>query len=51
MVHLGSSCISSCEIRHPEVAILGIGKIDKKPVVINDEIVIRHMMPITKYSL
>lgn len=34
-------------IRHPEVAILGIGKIDKKPVVINDEIVIRHMMPIS----
>lgn len=34
-------------IRYPEVAILGIGKIDKKPVVINDEIVIRHMMPIS----
>lgn len=34
-------------IRYPEVAILGIGKIDKKPVVLNDEIVIRHMMPIS----
>jgi len=34
-------------IRYPEVAILGIGKIDKKPVVMNDEIVIRHMMPVS----
>lgn len=34
-------------IRYPEVAILGIGKIDKKPVVLNDEIVIRHMMPVS----
>lgn len=34
-------------IRYPEVGILGIGKIDKKPVVLDDEIVIRHMMPIS----
>lgn len=34
-------------IRYPEVGILGIGKIDKKPVVLNDEIAIRHMMPIS----
>lgn len=35
-------------IRYPESAILGVGKITKKPVVDdNDEIVIRHMMPIS----
>lgn len=34
-------------IRYPEVAILGVGKIDKKPVVLNDEIVIRNMMPVS----
>ncbi|MFA5524961.1 MAG: dihydrolipoamide acetyltransferase family protein [Tissierellales bacterium] len=34
-------------IKYPEVAILGIGKIDKKPVVLNDEIVIKSMMPIS----
>jgi pyruvate/2-oxoglutarate dehydrogenase complex dihydrolipoamide acyltransferase (E2) component len=31
----------------PEVALLGIGKSEKKPVVINDEIVIREMMPVS----
>jgi pyruvate dehydrogenase E2 component (dihydrolipoamide acetyltransferase) len=31
----------------PEVALLGIGAMEKKPVVRNDEIVIREMMPIS----
>lgn len=31
----------------PEVALLGIGNIAKKPVVIDDEIVIRQVMPIS----
>ncbi len=34
-------------IKHPEVAILGMGAITKKPVVINDEIVIRDMFPVS----
>ncbi len=34
-------------INHPEVAILGAGAITKKPVVINDEIVIRDMFPVS----
>jgi len=34
-------------IRYPESAILGIGIIQKKPVVDNDEIVIRDMLPIS----
>lgn len=34
-------------IKHPEVAILGIGKITKKPVVINDEIVIGDVIPVS----
>ncbi|MFA7106433.1 MAG: dihydrolipoamide acetyltransferase family protein [Candidatus Izemoplasmatales bacterium] len=34
-------------IKHPEVAILGIGKIMKKPVVINNEIVIRDIAPLS----
>lgn len=34
-------------INYPESAILGIGKIDKKPVVIEDEIVIRSLLPIS----
>ncbi|QWB99725.1 2-oxo acid dehydrogenase subunit E2 [Mycoplasmatota bacterium] len=34
-------------IKHPEVAILGIGKIDKKPVVRNNEIVIRDILPLS----
>jgi pyruvate dehydrogenase E2 component (dihydrolipoamide acetyltransferase) len=34
-------------IKHPEVAILGVGKIAKKPVVIDNEIVIRDILTIT----
>ncbi len=34
-------------IKHPEVAILGVGKIAKKPIVQNDEIIIAEMMPIS----
>ncbi len=34
-------------IKHPEVAILGVGKIVKKPVVIEGEITIRDIMPTT----
>lgn len=34
-------------IRYPEAAILGIGKIQKKPVVVEDAIVIRSMLPIS----
>ncbi|MGF7058202.1 dihydrolipoamide acetyltransferase family protein [Brassicibacter mesophilus] len=34
-------------IKYPESAILGIGKIAKKPVVVDDEIVIRDMMPVS----
>ncbi|MDT8336975.1 MAG: dihydrolipoamide acetyltransferase family protein [Candidatus Izemoplasmatales bacterium] len=34
-------------IKYPEVAILGIGKIMKKPVVINNEIVIRDIAPLS----
>ncbi|MFP4286266.1 MAG: dihydrolipoamide acetyltransferase family protein [Candidatus Izemoplasmataceae bacterium] len=34
-------------IKHPEVAILGMGAITKKPVVIDDEIVIRSMFPVS----
>lgn len=34
-------------IRYPESAVLGIGAIIKKPVVIGDEIVIRSMMPLS----
>ncbi len=34
-------------IRYPESAILGIGKIAKKPVVVDDEIVIRDIMPVS----
>ncbi|MGH4123774.1 MAG: dihydrolipoamide acetyltransferase family protein [Clostridium sp.] len=34
-------------IKHPEVAILGVGKIIKKPVVVDNEIVIRDMLTIT----
>jgi pyruvate dehydrogenase E2 component (dihydrolipoamide acetyltransferase) len=34
-------------IKHPEVAILGIGKITKRPVVIDDQIVIRDILMIT----
>ena len=31
----------------PEVALLGIGRGSKKPVVINDEIVVRNIMPVS----
>lgn len=34
-------------IKHPEVAILGIGKIHKKPVVIDDEIKIADILPLS----
>lgn len=34
-------------IKHPDAAILGIGSITKKPVVREDEIVIRHILPLT----
>ncbi|MBU1020749.1 MAG: 2-oxo acid dehydrogenase subunit E2 [Firmicutes bacterium] len=34
-------------IKFPEVAIIGIGKIAKKPVVIDDEIVIRDVLPLS----
>ena len=34
-------------IKYPEVAILGVGKIMKKPVVIDDEIVIRDIVPLS----
>lgn len=34
-------------INHPELAILGMGAITKKPVVIDDEIKIRHMFPVS----
>ncbi len=34
-------------IRYPEVSILGIGLISKKPVVLNNEIMIRDLMPIS----
>ena len=34
-------------INHPELAILGMGAITKKPVVIDDEIKIRQMFPVS----
>ncbi len=34
-------------IKYPEAAILGTGKIVKKPVVIDDEIVIRSILPMS----
>lgn len=34
-------------IKYPEVAIIGIGRIMKKPVVENDEIVIRYVLPLS----
>ena len=34
-------------INHPEVAILGLGKIEDRPVVRNGQIVIRKMMPLS----
>jgi len=34
-------------IRYPESAVLGVGAITKKPVVVGDEIVIRSIMPLS----
>ena len=34
-------------IKHPEVAIIGIGKIHKKPIVIDNEIVVSDILPIS----
>jgi pyruvate dehydrogenase E2 component (dihydrolipoamide acetyltransferase) len=34
-------------IKHPELAILGIGSIYKKPIVENDQIVIREVLPLS----
>lgn len=34
-------------INHPEVGILGIGKIEKKAVVVNDEIKISYVLPLS----
>lgn len=34
-------------INYPEAAILGVGMIEKKPVVVDDEIVIRHILPLS----
>ena len=34
-------------IKHPEVAVLGVGKIAKKPVVVDNDIVIRDILTIT----
>ncbi|MDR4969361.1 MAG: dihydrolipoamide acetyltransferase family protein, partial [Acholeplasmataceae bacterium] len=34
-------------IKHPEVAILGMGAITKQPAVIDDQIVIRDMFPVS----
>jgi pyruvate dehydrogenase E2 component (dihydrolipoamide acetyltransferase) len=34
-------------IKFPEVAIIGIGRISKKPVVVDGEIVIRDILPLS----
>ncbi len=34
-------------INHPEVGILGIGKIEKKPVVVNDELKVGYVLPLS----
>jgi pyruvate dehydrogenase E2 component (dihydrolipoamide acetyltransferase) len=34
-------------IKHPEVAIIGVGRIGKKPVAENDEVVIKHVLPLS----
>lgn len=34
-------------INYPEAGILGVGKIDKKAIVVEDEIVIRHILPLS----
>jgi pyruvate dehydrogenase E2 component (dihydrolipoyllysine-residue acetyltransferase) len=47
--NLGSygSGLETVVINPPEVALLGIGRGEKKPVVVDDQIVIREMMPIS----
>lgn len=34
-------------INYPEAAVLGLGRITKKPIVVDDEIVIRKMLPLS----
>lgn len=34
-------------INHPEVAILGVGKLEQKPVVVNGEIKVAHVLPLS----
>ncbi len=34
-------------INYPEVAIMGVGKITKKPIVREDKLVLRHMLPLS----
>jgi pyruvate dehydrogenase E2 component (dihydrolipoamide acetyltransferase) len=43
----GGSSYGVPVIKHPEVAIIGVGMITKKPVVVDDEIVIREVMPVS----
>ncbi len=43
----GGSSFGVPIIRYPEVAILGIGLITKKPVVLDEEIVIRDLLPVS----
>ncbi|HEY8364714.1 MAG TPA: dihydrolipoamide acetyltransferase family protein [Haloplasmataceae bacterium] len=43
----GGSAFGIPIIRYPEVAILGVGMITKKPVVENEDIVIRDLLPIS----
>mgnify|MGYP001186282517 CR=1 FL=1 len=49
ITNFGSAGISygTPVINYPEVAILGVGKISKKPVVIDDEIKIAHVLPLS----
>jgi pyruvate dehydrogenase E2 component (dihydrolipoamide acetyltransferase) len=34
-------------VNHPETAILGLGKLAKRPVVVDDEVVARHTLPLS----
>jgi len=49
ITNFGSAGISygTPVINYPEVAILGVGKISKKPVVVGDEIKIGHVLPLS----
>src|SRR5690554_750086 len=49
ITNFGSAGISygTPVINYPEVAILGVGKISKKPVVVNDEIKIGYVLPLS----